>query len=290
MSQLKLRKIPFEFEGVDFLWNPSNLAFSTMANQISFIAPGFEKYIVRATKQAEPLIKDPEVLEEAILFRKQEGIHSVAHQLHTAALIKRYPGLQQTLDDVVAMYDELFEERDIKFHLAFSGNLEATFTPFFKVIIDHRDKLFAQGDSRVASLLLWHFCEEIEHRSSAMTIYQSVYGDQKYRMKIIPDVIRFNRRMADRIFDGFREHVPGLPEECFKGLPFRGVPKREILAMFYRLICAQMPWYNHDKQPLPEWAETWFEHYDRGDDMSNFYGIRPERAVAQSSTAQLASA
>ena len=290
MSQLTLRKIPFEFDGVDFLWNPDNPAFSALANQISFIAPGFERYIVRATKAAEPLISDPDVLEEAVMFRKQEGIHSVAHQLHIKALVARYPGLQQTLDNVIAMYDALYEQRDIKFHLAFSANLEATFTPFFKVIIDHRDKLFAAGDSRVASLLLWHFCEEIEHRSSAMTIYQSVYGDQRFRMKIIPEVIRFNRRLADSIFDGFREHVPGLPEECFGALPFRGVPKRDIAAMFYRLIAAQLPWYDHDRQPLPEWAHTWFEHYERGDDMTNFYGIKPVDDGRGHDRAKLASA
>ena len=43
--------------------------------------------------------------------------------------------------------------------------------------------------------------------------------------------------------------------------------------MLGRLIAAQMPGYNHDKQPLPEWADTWFSHYARGTDMRNFYGL-----------------
>lgn len=271
MPELKLRKIPFDFEGVEFLWNPEQLAVSTLMNQISFISPGFEKYIFRATKQAESMITDPVVLQEAIEFRLQEGQHAKCHRLHIAALCERYPGLQKTMDDVVGLYDQLYDTQDMKFHLAFSGNLEATFTPFFKVIIDHRDKLFAGGDTRVASLLLWHFCEEVEHRSAAMDIYQSVYGDQLYRMRIIPEVIKFNKRLGDLILDGFREHVPGLPEECFSGDRFPGVPKRELYGMVFKLIYAQMPWYNHDKQPLPQWAETWFRHYEAGDDMSKFY-------------------
>ncbi|MBT8151583.1 MAG: metal-dependent hydrolase, partial [Gammaproteobacteria bacterium] len=216
---------------------------------------------------------------EAIEFRLQEGQHAKCHRAHIAALVKRYPGLQKTMDDVVALYDELYEEQDIKFHLAFSGNLEATFTPFFKVIIDHRESLFGEGDSRVASLLLWHFCEEIEHRSAAMDIYQSVYGDQLYRMSIIPKVISFNKHLGEMILEGFKEHVPNLPEECFTGERFPGVPKREMFSMIGKLISAQMPWYNHDAQPLPEWANTWFEHYEKGEDMTNFYGVKPAPAA-----------
>lgn len=276
MNELKLRKIPFDLDGVDFLWNPANPAASLLMNQISFISPGFEKYIVRAMLQFEKEIEDPAVREMAVLFRKQEGIHAGAHHKHMAALIKRYPGLQETLDAVIGLYDELFEQKEMKFHIAFTGSLEATFTPFFKVIIDHREKLFGGGDSRVASLMLWHFCEEIEHRSAAMDIYQSVYGDEIYRLKIVPDVIKFNRGLSELIIDGFKEHVPGLEAHYFTDSPFEGIPKRVMFSMLWRLFCAQMPWYNHDRQPLPEWAATWFKHYEQGDDMTNFYGVKPQ--------------
>ena len=276
MSYMTLRKIPFDLEGTDFLWNPANPAASILMNQISFIAPGFEKFIVRAMLKLEKQIDDPVLLETAQMFRKQEGVHAAAHQKHMTALINRYPGLQETLDGVVKMYDDLFEQRDLKFHVAFTGNLEATFTPFFKVIIDHRERLFGQGDSRVASLFLWHFCEEIEHRSAAMEIYRGLYPNEEwYRMKIIPDILRFNKTMSDLIIEGFKKHVPELKDEYFSTSPFEGVPKRDIFAMLWRLIGAQMPWYNHDNQPLPEWAQTWFDHYDRGDDMTNFFGVKP---------------
>ena len=51
------------------------------------------------------------------------------------------------------------------------ANLEATFTPMFKVILDHRESLFGGGDARVASLMMWHFVEEIERRSSGLLLY-----------------------------------------------------------------------------------------------------------------------
>ncbi len=122
-------------------------------------------------RDAEPLIKDPAVLEEARTFRAQEAIHSMAHRKHVKALIARYPGLQIALDRLVAHFDALYEAKDLKYHLAYAGGLESIFTPSFTLLLDNRDVLFGGGDARVASLLIWHFCEEIEHRSSALNVY-----------------------------------------------------------------------------------------------------------------------
>ena len=54
--------------------------------------------------------------------------------------------------------------------MSYVANIEATFTPLFKVFLDHRDSIFGGGDPRIASLILWHFVEEIEHRSSGLII------------------------------------------------------------------------------------------------------------------------
>ncbi len=80
------------------------------------------------------------------------------------ALVQRYPELEKCYEDACAAYDKLIDEESIEFHAAYIANLEATFTPLFKVILDNRDSLFGGGDRRVASLMMWHFVEEIEHR------------------------------------------------------------------------------------------------------------------------------
>ena len=165
MSDLKIRRIPFSFVGAPFIWNPGNPGFSVAMNTLSFFAIGFEKYICRAMQDAEALIDDPAILAEARAFRAQEGIHAHAHRQHVKALIKQYPALQEALDKTIASYDELYASKPLAYHLAYIGGLESIFTPSFKLLLDHRHLLFAGGDARVASLLLWHFCEEIEHRS-----------------------------------------------------------------------------------------------------------------------------
>ena len=65
------------------------------------------------------------------------------------------------------------------------ANLEATFTPLFKVILDNRDSLFGGGDTRVASLMMWHFVEEIEHRSSGLKLCRHINPNPWYRVRHI---------------------------------------------------------------------------------------------------------
>ena len=49
MIDLMIRRIPFDFEGVDFVWNKANPGFAISMNKVSFFAIGFEKYICQAT-------------------------------------------------------------------------------------------------------------------------------------------------------------------------------------------------------------------------------------------------
>ncbi|MCB2064655.1 MAG: metal-dependent hydrolase, partial [Novosphingobium sp.] len=165
MSNLTIKQLDWQFDDVDFYFNPENRVFSAFMNSISFMAVGLERYFCKAMKDAEAHISDPRVLDECKMFNRQEMVHSKAHYKHCKALIAKYPGLQEALDRCIEMFDEHYEAHDLKYHLSYMGGLESAFTPLFGTIIDHRDVLFG-GDSEVSSLFLWHFCEEIEHRSS----------------------------------------------------------------------------------------------------------------------------
>ena len=88
-----------------FEWNPANPAFSFQMNATSMIAIGFEQMIVAAVQEAKPLITDPEVATEAMAFLRQEAQHSSTHRKHVTALIRHYPALQETFDDVMASFD-----------------------------------------------------------------------------------------------------------------------------------------------------------------------------------------
>ncbi len=155
-----------------------------------------------------PHITDPAIAEEADAFVRQEGQHSMAHRQHAKGLIRAYPALKETLDKVIESYDDLTAGTPLKYRLAYTADLEATFTPVFKLMLDHDDTLFAPGDDRVASLFLWHFVEEVEHRSSALTIYDAVVDDPWYRMRVAPSIFKHVMGIIRMASEDFNKYVP----------------------------------------------------------------------------------
>ncbi|WP_431236963.1 metal-dependent hydrolase [Mycolicibacterium aichiense] len=315
MTDLEVRKMRFAFSDYDvpFLWNKSDPAFSAASNAMSFVFLAVEKMISAAVHEAMPLITDPVVAEEALAFVRQEGQHSMAHRQHAKALIKTHPELKETLDEVVAAYDELTATTSLKYRLAYIADLEATFTPTFKMMLNNADTLFAPGDDRVASLFLWHFVEEMEHRSSALIIYNAVVASPWYRMRMAPSVFQHAGDVIIAAADGFNKNVPledrGVDARSMFGHtkpkaksqrlafwrrksavettdfgPFAKiyphVSHREKIEVVYGVVRSQTPGHNPAHQKLPALAAEWLARYDAGDDVTRWYTSDRSSAVA----------
>ncbi len=300
MTALTVRRPKFDFTGeVPWEWNPANPQFSFFMNATSIIAICFEQMIVAAVQEAMPLITDPDVAAEATAFLRQEAQHSSTHRKHVAALIRRYPGLQQTLDAATGSFEHVTETAPLKFRLAYIADLEATFTPSFKMMLDNEATLFRPGDERVASLLLWHFVEEVEHRSSALVVYDAAIGDSWYRIRALPAVVRHLVGVAHIIADGVNEHVPeedrkvdartflpafSLRETVTQRLTrrpaampsaFATVPRRERLIAAARVLLSQTPFHDPANDRLPAFADRWFARWEAGGDVTRWYTGRP---------------
>ncbi|MHB8682135.1 MAG: metal-dependent hydrolase [Acidimicrobiales bacterium] len=299
MGTLTVRspKFPID-ETVPFQWQPANPAFGLFANVFTFIAIAFERYIVAATRRAEPRFSDAAVAEEADIFVRQEAQHAKAHRAHAKAMLAQYPALEETYAATNAAYDELLERQSVEFHLAYVACLEATFTPLFKMLLDHRRSLFEGGDERVGTMLLWHFVEEIEHRSSALAIHRHVTPDPWYRVRTAPKVFAHVARIYALVLSGFEEHVPvedrlvsterlspgGLPLSEMRQRFGRGgadatgsllghVPGRDRRTMLWREVRSQMPHHDPAREPLPVWARRWHAAYDEGADVTTYEGV-----------------
>lgn len=304
MTTLEVRRPKFDFTGdVPWEWNPANPQFSFFMNATSIIAICFEQMIVAAVQEAKPLLTDPEAAAEAKAFLRQEAQHASTHRKHVAALIKRYPGLQHTLDTAMASFDNVTATTPLKYRLAYIADLEATFTPSFKMMLDNEETLFRPGDERVASLFMWHFVEEVEHRSSALIVYDAAFGDSWYRMRALPRVFRHLTAVTRIIADGVNAHVPeqdrkldartllpafGMREALRQRLPFGGkpstpptpnafatVPRKERYVAVCRVLLSQTPFHNPANEPLPRFADRWFERWNAGGDVTRWYTAEP---------------
>ena len=281
MSNLEVRKFDWDFEGIPFIWNPEQARFSVLMNQITFVIISFERYITKAMRAAESRITDPEVKTEARLFGQQEGVHASAHQKHARALIAQYPGLQSILDKAQASYDEQFESQSLEYHLAYAGSMEAIFTPFFKMVLDNREVLFSGGDSRLSSMLLWHFCEEIEHRSSALMVYDHVVGSYWYRFSNSRHMRKHVGALFMMAIEEFKKHVPDVPHDVYEGNPFASVPRSATMRSALGVLSSQMPWHNPTHQPLPNYYDEWIGRWSGGEDVTRLYGQSPMTATAE---------
>ncbi|RDH74794.1 metal-dependent hydrolase [Mycolicibacterium moriokaense] len=290
MTELEVRRPKFDFtDDVPWNWHPDNPAFSLSMNATSMMAICFEQLLVAAVQEAKPLIADAGVQAEAAAFLRQEAQHSSTHRKHVNGLIRSYPGLQQTFDDATAAYDELSATAPLQFRLAYMADTEATFTPFFKLMLDNEATLFRPGDDRVASLFLWHFVEEVEHRSSALMIYDAVVGKPWYRVRALPAIFRHLIKVTTIIADGVNEHVPAAERKLDarsllpayglrnalrpKQFPpaFTAVPWTEKMVATARILLSQTPFHDPGPQPLPEFADEWFARWDRGGDVTRWY-------------------
>jgi predicted metal-dependent hydrolase len=302
MTNLRVRCPPFRIDAsVPFQWQPANPNFGLFTNTFTFLAIAFERYIVTAIRQAMPRITDPAIAEEADAFVRQEAQHARAHRGHANAMIDQYPRLAETLTAADAAYDELLRQEDVEFHLAYIANLEATFTPLFKMVFDNRKLLFGGGDERAGTLFLWHFVEEIEHRSSALLIHHHVTPDRWYRIRKAPKVFRHVAGIYKLILAGLERHVPAearhVPtaavgpsgpwlSELADRLPLLGrrrktrpamlghVRGRELRTMIWHLAKSQMPNHDPTNEPLPAWVDEWHAAFDADADVTTYAGAR----------------
>ena len=251
-SPLTVRRVSFDFEGVDFHWHP-NAALSAIGNATSFGAVAFERMVCRAVKEALPLIRDEDLHAECEDFIAQEAMHSAAHRLHVRALTTRYPELDDTTARVQALCDRLFEDRSLKARLGFAAVLEGVLPAVGRHMVATRDTIFNGADPRVSALLLWHFCEEIEHEATAVLLYRHLYP-KSWRAARIPLALRFVAqftRLMEREFDA---HAPARKRrDRWRHDPHWG----RIATLIRRTALSPWPGHTPGAADVPEWAQTY---------------------------------
>ena len=57
----------------------------------------------------------------------------------------------------------------------------------------------------------------------------------------------------------------------FPPSPFDPASNFEMLTLVYRLILSQVPHHRPQKEPLPSFADTWHESYNKGLDVTRYY-------------------
>ncbi len=182
--ELIVRRIPFEFpDDLEPRWNPTKVEWSYMVNGASLTMPYLEPYLIRSVRMALDQIEDPELRAEADDYCAQEGQHFRQHRRFNDLLVaKGYAELRDVEAKMDREYQGFLARRSLRFRLAYAAGFESMALAVGHWLSDERELLFGGSDSRVASLILWHFVEEIEHKRTAFDVYQAVVGNYPLRV------------------------------------------------------------------------------------------------------------
>lgn len=187
-SRIRVRKMDFPFADADVprWWLYDNPVMSHMANGLNLLFPPGERFFIRSVKHYLERIDDPELLARVRGFFGQEGAHGHAHE--RAFAILEAQGYR--VADWLAWYQRVAFER-----------LAPLFPPVMRlsvtVALEHftatmaetalTTELLDEADPTMRTLLRWHACEEIEHKSVAFDVLQKV--DPRYAVRVAGLVI-----------------------------------------------------------------------------------------------------
>lgn len=176
-GQLVVRRVPFEFpDDLAPIWHPGHHEWSHMVNGASLAMPYLEPFLIATLREAMTSIDDEAVVDEAKGFIAQEAQHYRTHRRYNELLkASGYPALADVEAAMERSYEKL-RTRSLSYRLAYACGFETMTMGVTSWLVGKRGRLFHGADTRVASFILWHMVEEVEHKRVAFDVYQAVDG------------------------------------------------------------------------------------------------------------------
>ena len=162
-------------------WVAGEALPTAMGNALHLIFPMGERFFVRAVRHYEASIEDPALRAQIKGFYAQEGSHAREHERVFALLegqgidIREFLALYRTL-----AYGLIERVSPAKLRLAATAALEHYTAIMAENALAHG--LVGRVDPGMQALLLWHACEEIEHKAVAYDVLQAV--DPGYALRV----------------------------------------------------------------------------------------------------------
>jgi predicted metal-dependent hydrolase len=182
-----VRKMGFDFAGsappIPRHWLGGSVLGTHVANGLNLVFPAGERFFVRSVNHYLDEIDDPALRDRVRRFYGQEGQHAKEHERFFAILREQGLDIDTFLDAYQKLGYELLEPRvPPKIRLSITVALEH-FTAVFAEHALTSDFLVEKSPKVVSDLLMWHACEEIEHKDVAFDVLAAV--DDDYALRIL---------------------------------------------------------------------------------------------------------
>lgn len=185
---IPVRRMAFEIPTADDLdpkWLSNDIRQSYFSTGLSLYVAYLEPFLVKSMRRVLDQISDPVLKEDVDRFSRQEAQHYMQHERFNAAILgKGYPGLQERFDVLKADFERFLDSKGDKWCVGFVEGFEALTTQMALGSLRELGRQHPKTDKRFAALFEWHMAEEVEHRNVAFDIYEHLYGDYLFRVRM----------------------------------------------------------------------------------------------------------
>lgn len=179
---MEIRKTKFRYDSTPNHYIRDNIFSTHFVNSLHIIFPIGEKFFIKSAKPFLPKIKDEQLKKDVRNFIGQEATHAFQHERFWMVLkkqgfnIDKYAKFIDYLSNeiiVSSYFKVLGNERAEKFSLAITAALEHYTAMLAEVVFEQEDN-WEQLPDDIKNLIKWHAAEEIEHKSVAYDLLNSI--------------------------------------------------------------------------------------------------------------------
>ena len=175
---INVRKPQFKFDSsVPRHWLAQSPFRTHLCNSFTLLFPTGEKFFIRSLQKFVPTLQDATLQQEAKLFIRQEAQHALEHDKFLTNLREQgyeIDGILRLVEDVITRFVE--SKTSDEFRLALTAGFEHLTSLLAEIGLE--ENFFEDAHPQMKALFEWHALEEIEHRSVAFDVLQSV--DKSY--------------------------------------------------------------------------------------------------------------
>jgi hypothetical protein len=265
MGMLTIRRLLVDLESpIPRHWCGGDAFRTAWFNALSMSFPVGEQFFIDSIRMGLALLDDAQRAgfeAEARGFIGQEATHRRVHGLFNEHLARQ--GLVNHWEPRARARMKRLEGMDVRAWVGLTAATEHFTAILAEYLLAHPESL-AGVEQRLATLWLWHACEETEHRSTAFDLYRALGGNESWRRRLYRTVTVFF------LLDALRQTVNNLWHDGsfwrastwasgWRFLFGRGGLVRELAEPWKRYLRADF----HPSQQSSAPAEAWLREHAR---------------------------
>ena len=260
-APLTVRRPNFDYpDDLRVAWNPRNQEFAYAANSVSLLMPYAEPYFVRSVRAAIPELEG-DLAARATDFVQQESQHHRQHRRFNDLVVAQVPALRPIERGMKRAYGWLGRTRSLRFNLAFAAASETIAFTLARWAEDHLSAFFEGADQAAATMFLWHLAEEVEHKTVAFDVFETLGGSR----------LRYARAMITSFVLASAFIIPSIlvmmahDRRIFSPVAWFRLVKLALSFVFELLpnmAASCLPGHHPSKFTDPTWLTSWLQTFD----------------------------